>query len=82
MSNIRPTDRILAALRTARLQGDGWINSQFFLREMLLSQYHARIFDLERRGIVIEHSAKKDDFGFRSYRLAEGPKGIERVVWR
>lgn len=30
-------------------------------------------------GIVIEHSAEKDEFGFRSYRLAEGPKGYERI---
>jgi hypothetical protein len=83
MQNTRPTqaDRILAVLRERRLADGpdgGWVNGQCFLREIMLSQYHARIWDLERRGIRIEHSTEKDPWGFLSYRLAEGPKGVER----
>lgn len=46
-----------------------WISGSYFLRNMYLSQYHTRIFELERKGIKIEHSDFKDEFGFVLYRL-------------
>ena len=46
-----------------------WVSGSYFLRNMYLSQFHARIFDLERKGIKIEHSDFTDDWGFKSYRL-------------
>jgi len=46
-----------------------WISGQFFLRNLYLSQYHARIFELQREGYKIEASDFVDDFGFKSYRL-------------
>jgi len=75
-------DRILAVLRERRLDDGpdgGWVNGQVFIREMMLTQAHARIKELEERGIVIQHSPFKDSWGFKSYRLAEGPKGVERI---
>ena len=47
-----------------------WISGQYFLHNMYLSQYHARIWDLvNKQGIKIETSDFKDSFGFKSYRL-------------
>lgn len=59
--------KVLKALLDA--QGE-WVNGQRFLRELFLSQYHARIHDLENRfGWTIEHSDFADEYGFRSYRI-------------
>jgi hypothetical protein len=60
--------RILERLNTAL--GDGWVNGRIFLRDMYISQFHARIKELERKGYEIEHSTTTDDYGFKSYRLA------------
>lgn len=64
----KPTQkaRVLEALEKA--DGD-WVNGQYFLRTLLLSQFHARIKELEEEGVEIEHSEFKDEFGFKSYRL-------------
>lgn len=48
-----------------------WTNGQHFCRGMWLTQFHAVIFNLENRyAWPIEHSTEKDEFGFKSYRLA------------
>lgn len=60
------TEKILEVLNKSRGQ---WINGRHFLREMYISQYHARIKELEEQGIRIEHSDFKDEFGFVSYRI-------------
>jgi hypothetical protein len=64
----RPTqcERVLKVLEEAK--GD-WINGRYFLHEMYLSQYHARIFELQKAGHQIVASEEKDEFGFCSYRL-------------
>lgn len=60
--------KLLDALLNAN---GGWLNGRYFLRELYLSQYHARIWDLENKfGWTIEHSEEADEFGFRSYRIA------------
>ena len=46
-----------------------WVSGQFFLRTLFLSQYHARIFELQRRGHKIEASSFIDGHGFKSYKL-------------
>jgi hypothetical protein len=69
MKNERKTQeaRILEALQNARGE---WISGQYFLREMMLSQYHRAIWNLENRdGVKIEHSDFTDTFGFKSYRI-------------
>lgn len=60
--------RILEVLRGAKGE---WVNGRVFIQDMMISQAHARIFELERRGHRIEASPFKDEFGFRSYRLVE-----------
>lgn len=74
--NERPTQerRVLKALLDAE---GGWVSGQYFLREMYLSQYHARIFSLQRdrekygyEGFI-EASPFKDQWGFKSYRLVK-----------
>ena len=50
-----------------------WVPGRYFLREMMLSQYHARIHDLQRKGVPIEASDFKDEYGFKSYRLTGWP---------
>lgn len=66
--------RVLAELQKAK---GGWVNGQYFLRTMFLSQYHRAIFNLQNRRElyeyegVIEASDFKDDYGFKSYRLRQ-----------
>lgn len=60
------SEKILEYLENHRGE---WVSGSYFLRVMYLSQFHARIFDLEQKGIIIEHSDFKDEHGFVSYRL-------------
>ncbi len=64
----KPTqcEKVLKALEDARGQ---WVSGTYFLHTLYLSQFHARIKELEESGIKIEHSDFKDDFGFVSYRI-------------
>lgn len=56
------------------LEANGeWLNGRYFLNVMKLSQYHARIWALENRyGWKIDHSEGRDEYGFKSFRIAEG----------
>lgn len=66
--------RVLNALTNA--QG-AWVNGQYFLRTLMLSQYHRAIWTLQKRRHrffyqgEIEASTFTDDFGFKSYRLIQ-----------
>ena len=62
----RVLDRLLEA------KGE-WINGRTFLHDMFLSQYHARILELQRKGYKIEASPFLDEFGFKAYRLITEP---------
>lgn len=53
-----------------------WVNGQYFLRELYLSQFHARIFELQNKGYNIVTSDFTDDFGFRSYKLLDNKETI------
>ena len=46
-----------------------WVSGEYFLRTLFLSQYHARIKELEEKGVKVEHSDFTNDYGFKSYRL-------------
>jgi hypothetical protein len=67
------TTKILKVLQEAN---GGWICGSFFLHEMYLSQYHARIWELQKQGYKIEVSDFKDENGFKSYRLAENQPNL------
>lgn len=67
-SKPKQTDRILKALRDA--EGE-WVNGRYFLQTMLLSQYHARVYELQRLGYNIEASDFTDEYGFKSYKLKD-----------
>ena len=64
--------RILDVLVAAN---GAWINGQYFLRNMMLSQYHRAIYNLQKNREryqytgEIEPSDFKDEHGFKSYRL-------------
>lgn len=60
-------EKILQALDEAN---GAWVSGQYFLRTLYLSQYHARIFDLQRKGHTIEASPFVDEHNFKSYRLS------------
>jgi hypothetical protein len=64
MSRITQSARILEVLKDHE-----WHNGQYFLRTMMISQFHARIFELQKQSHDIEVSDFKDQYGFRSYRL-------------
>jgi hypothetical protein len=64
----KPTQcqKVLKALEDAE---GHWVSGRYFLTTLLLSQYHARILELERKGYEIIHSPFTDEFGFKSYKL-------------
>lgn len=74
--NLTQEGRVLEVLRQAK---GGWVNKQYFIREMMLTQAGRAIYNLENKpiwkkeyeGYQIEHSDFRDEFGFKSYRLVE-----------
>lgn len=64
--NMTQAEKILNVLEKNR---GNWISGSYFLRNLYLSQFHTRIFELEKKGYPIEHSDFKDEWGFVSYRL-------------
>ena len=72
----KPTqcDKILKALRDAKGE---YVNGRTFLRDLYISQYHARIYELQAKGHQIEASKEKDSFGFCSYKLIEQPEQMK-----
>lgn len=74
----KPTqeNRILKVLKDS----DGkWISGRKFLQEMYISQFHARIWSLQKQGHQIEASGITDEFGFKSYRLLQSDKQLSLV---
>ncbi len=59
--------KVLDALEAA---GGAWVDGEHFLRGLYLSQYHARIHALQKKGYRIEASEFRNEHGFKSYRLA------------
>ena len=59
-------ERILNVLKDSQGQ---WVNGQTFGREMMISQYHTRIWQLQKEGHNIEASKFTDKYGFKMYRL-------------
>lgn len=72
----RPTQekRILDELIGA---GGDWVSGNVFLRQMYISQFHARIWSLQKKGWVIEVSKDFDGYGFKRYRIADTQKLFE-----
>jgi hypothetical protein len=66
--------RVLKELQNAKGK---WINGQYFLREMMISQYHRAIHNLQKKRECfnytgeIEASPFTDEYGFKSYRLLD-----------
>lgn len=46
-----------------------WVSGEYFLHTMFLSQYHARIWGLQKKGYNIVASDFTSDRGFKSYKL-------------
>lgn len=59
-------DRILEVLEK---NIGNWVSGEYFLHQMYLSQYHARIWGLQKKGHRIEASDFTSEHGFKSYRL-------------
>jgi biotin operon repressor len=74
MPNDTQEQRVLKTLEDA---GGAWVSGQHFLNAMRLSQYHARIWALQRKGVPIEASPFTDDYGFKSYRLMAVPLKVK-----
>lgn len=72
--NLTQEGKVLEVLRRAKGE---WVNKQYFIRTMMLTQAGRAIFNLEHDpnwqnqylGYEIEHSDFRDEFGFKSYRL-------------
>jgi len=69
--------KVLEALQKA--EGD-WVNGQFFLRNLFLSQFHTRIFELQKEGYKIEASNFTDNHGFKSYKLLQDEPIQQQLV--
>lgn len=66
----KPTqcEKVLRALENA----DGeWVSGRYFLQTLMLSQFHARIYELQSQGHNIEASKNTDQYGFKSYRIVK-----------
>lgn len=61
--------KVLDALMKAK---GNWVDGEVFLRRLYLSQYHARIHGLQRKGFPIKASEFTNEHGFKSYRLEVG----------
>lgn len=61
-------EKVLKALEDAH---GAWVSGTYFLRSLYLSQYHARIFELQNRGHNIVASDFTDEHGFKSYKLVK-----------
>lgn len=67
-------EKVLRVLKQAN--GD-WVNKQYFIRDLYLTQAGRAIHNLENKqkyrdmymGYKIEHSDFTDEYGFKSYRL-------------
>lgn len=46
-----------------------WVKSDYFLYTLHLSQFHARMDEMELKGIKIITSDFTDEFGYKSYML-------------
>lgn len=66
--------KILKVLEDA--QGS-WIKGTYFLHVMKLSQFHARIHQLQKRGYRIEASEERDEYNFKSYRILSEDKQLQ-----
>jgi biotin operon repressor len=64
--NQTQADKIRQRLELA--QG-GWVNGREFIQQMMISQAHARIKELQAKGYEIEASDFTDEYKFKSYRL-------------
>ena len=71
IENPTQEERILAVLQ--KKTGE-WVNGRYFIQTMMISQAHARIFSLQRKGHRIESSEERDEYNFKSYRLLPGDK--------
>jgi hypothetical protein len=66
IKNPTQSEKILAEL----IKADGqWVNGRRFCHVMMISQYHARIKELQGQDHKIEASTFKDEYGFKSYRI-------------
>jgi hypothetical protein len=43
----------------------GWVRGEYFLHTLYISQFHARIFELQRKGHHIEASKFISEHGFK-----------------
>lgn len=51
-----------------------WVcGQQFNDPPVRISQFHTRIFELQKQGFIIESSTFKNEFGFKSYKLISEP---------
>ena len=73
IKNPTQCEKILKVLEEANGE---YVSGRYFIQNMLLSQYHARIFELQRKGYTIEASEDTDNFGFKSYKLP-----IKKTLW-
>lgn len=64
----KPTQcaKVLEALENANGE---YVSGRYFIQNMMLSQFHTRIFELQEKGHNIEASSFKDSYGFKSYKL-------------
>lgn len=75
--NIDTTTQELKVLEALKKADGKWVNKQYFIRDLYLTQAGRAIHNLENKekyislytGYKIEHSDFTDEHGFKSYRL-------------
>lgn len=71
-----------AKVLNALIEANGeWINKQYFVRDLYLTQAGYVIHTLENKyRWPIEHSTFTDEWGFKSYRLTARPRERQTIV--
>lgn len=79
-SRLKPNPTQCQKVLKVLLEANGeWVNGRYFLHTLYLSQYHTRIFELQKQGYEIESSDFTDDYGFKSYRILQEAEQLSLV---
>lgn len=69
MKEVKSPSQEQRILEVLEKHSNEWVSGQHFVRTMMITQYHARIFSLQKKGYKIYPSDFTDEWGFKSYKL-------------
>jgi hypothetical protein len=73
MQELNQKQRVLQKLKDAKGE---WVSGMAFLKPPAITQFHARIFELQREGYEIKGEYIHPDHNWKYYKLISEPKPI------